>query len=172
MCFQALLGCQGPTTASSPLSKDPTVYFSLWVSKSAVQIHSYSFMLPILPLTYQNTHFGSVLWVSESVVGLKQPPRAWKHIGGASLFGGLVVIVVDLGAQKDKFAANSGPKPVEEIKLLWNLMPVQTVLLLTFFLDDPVHDQPLENYPFTFQNPLRIKWLVKWIVSKKMPMSF
>ena len=125
-----------------------------------------------LALTYQNTHFGSVLWVSESVVGLKQPPRAWKHIGGASLFGGLVVIVVDLGAQKDKFAANSGPKPVEEIKLLWNLMPVQTVLLLTFFLDDPVHDQPLENYPFTFQNPLRIKWLVKWIVSKKMPMSF
>ena len=51
------------------------------------------------------------------------------------MFGGLGVIVVDLGAVNDKFAAN---KPVEETKLLWKLMPVQPVLLLTFFLDDPV----------------------------------
>ena len=43
-----------------------------------------------------------------------------------------------LEAIEDKFAANSLPKTAEKNKLLQKLTLVKTVLLLSFFLDDPV----------------------------------
>ena len=48
------------------------------------------------------------------------------------------VIVVDLEAVEDKFAANFGPKTAEKTKLLWKLVHAKTALLLSFFLEDPV----------------------------------
>ena len=45
---------------------------------------------------------------------------------------------MDLGALKDEFAANSWPKTAEKTELLQKLRLVKTVLLLSFFLDDPV----------------------------------
>ena len=48
------------------------------------------------------------------------------------------MIVMDLGALEDEFAANSGSKTAEKTELLQKLRLVKTVLLLSFFLDDPV----------------------------------
>ena len=76
------------------------------------------FILLILPLTSQNTQWGSLLRGGDAVVGLKQPTSARKHIEGASVYGCLGVIVVDLDVLEDKFAANSGPKTAEKTKLL------------------------------------------------------
>ena len=45
---------------------------------------------------------------------------------------------MDLEALEDEFAANSWPKTAEKTKLLQKLRLVKTVLLLSFFLDDPV----------------------------------
>ena len=39
---------------------------------------------------------------------------------------------------EDKFVAISDPKTPQRIHFLWKFMPVQTNLLLTLFLDDPV----------------------------------
>ena len=48
-----------------------------------------------------------------SVVGLKLPIRAWKHIRDASFWGCLGVIVVSLDAIGHKFAASFWPKTAE-----------------------------------------------------------
>ena len=45
---------------------------------------------------------------------------------------------MDLEALEDEFAANSWPKTAEKTELLQKLRLVKTVLLLSFFLDDPV----------------------------------
>ena len=69
-----------------------------------------------------------------------------------SLLPGLVHLVVlavhnaihpvnlktDLVEVEDKFVAISYPKTPQRIHFLWKFMPVQTNLLLTLFLDDPV----------------------------------
>ena len=49
--------------------------------------------------------------------------------------------MVGLEAPEDKFVDNSEPKTAENTKLLCKLMPVQIILLLTLFLDDPVVQQ-------------------------------
>ena len=46
---------------------------------------------------------------------------------------------MDLGALEDEFAANSWPKTAEKTELLLKLVPLKTVLLLSFFLEDPVY---------------------------------
>ena len=106
--------------------------------KLAVKKNLYVFILLILVLTSRSTQWGSLLRWGKAVVGLRQSIRAKKHFRYASFFGCLRVIVVDLGALEDKFVANSVPKTAEKTQLLWKWMPVQTVLLLPFFLDDPV----------------------------------
>ena len=45
---------------------------------------------------------------------------------------------MDLEALEDEFAANSWPKTAEKTELLQKLRLVKTILLLSFFLDDPV----------------------------------
>ena len=45
---------------------------------------------------------------------------------------------MDLEALEDEFAANSWPKTAEKTELLQKLRLVKTVLLLSFFLEDPV----------------------------------
>ena len=80
MCFLALVGCLRPTTDFETLSKDPK-----WVSEfvkakySSFMVMNMFILLNFL-LVSSNNHFGSLLRVSEPVVGLKQPTRAWKHI--------------------------------------------------------------------------------------------
>ena len=80
ICFQALVGCLRPTTDSETLSKDPKWLFELTRRKFS----SMNMFIAIKPLylvfTNSNTHLGSLLRVSKSVVGLKQPTRARKHI--------------------------------------------------------------------------------------------
>ena len=138
MCFQALGGCLRPTPDSKSLSKDPKWVFGMCGIKLAVKKNIYVFILLILVLTSRSTQWGSLLRWGKAVVGLRQSIRAKKHFRYASFFGCLRVIVVDLGALEDKFVANSVPKTAEKTQLLWQWMPVQTALLLPFFLDDPV----------------------------------
>ena len=52
------------------------------------------------------------------MVCLKQPTRAWKHIGSASFLGCLRVIVIDLDAVGEKFVADLWPKTAEKTQLL------------------------------------------------------
>ena len=141
MCFQALGGCLRPTTDSETLSKDPKWVFGMCGVKLAVKKNMYVLILLILVLTSQSTQWRSLLRWGDAVVCLRQSTRAKKHFRYASFFGCLRVIVVDLGAPEDKFVANSGPKTAEKTQLLWKWMPVQTVLLLPFFLDDPVYSK-------------------------------
>ena len=49
----------------------------------------------------------SLLKVSDSVFGLKQPTRACKHTGGEIFSGCHRLIVADLEAQEGKFVVNS-----------------------------------------------------------------
>ena len=51
---------------------------------------------------------------SQSQKYASKPTKARKHIRGAIFFGCLWVIVVDLDAVGDKFAANSAPKTAEK----------------------------------------------------------
>ena len=52
--------------------------------------------------------------------------------------------MTDLVAQERKFVANSRLKNAEKINFSWNLVPIKTVLLLPFFLKDPV-DEDVDN---------------------------
>ena len=82
MCFQTMVACLRTTTDSE--QRPPRVHgvFKWWREKLIVWTYS-SLVTPlILAFTKWNIHLGSLLRVSESVVGLKQPTRAWKHIGG------------------------------------------------------------------------------------------
>ena len=72
------------------------------------------------------------------MVNLNHPTRAWNHTGGATFSGCHRVIVTDLVAQERKFVANSRLKKAEKINFSWNLVAIKTVLLLPFFLKDPV----------------------------------
>ena len=101
-------------------------------------------MVLILLQTSQNTQWGTLFRGCDAVVGHKQCSRAWKHIGGVRFKGCHRVIVMDLEALEDRFATNSWPKTAEKTKLLQKLRLVKTVLLLSFFLDDPVvcHKSP------------------------------
>ena len=45
---------------------------------------------------------------------------------------------MDLEALEDEFAANSWHKTAEKTELLQKLRLIKTILLLSFFLDDPV----------------------------------
>ena len=85
-----------------------------------------AFTLLFLSLTNWNTHLGYFLRVSKSVVGLKQRARAWKHIRGANFWECLGVIVMDLDAIGDEFAANFWPKTAEKTKFVWTLRFSQT----------------------------------------------
>ena len=49
--------------------------------------------------------------------------------------------MTDLVAQERKFVANSRLKKAEKINFLSNLVPIKTVLLLPFFLKDPVEQE-------------------------------
>ena len=75
-CFLALVDCLRLTTALPHLSKDP--HCVLWLVRTKIsRINTYMFFFtanftPHIP----KTHFGSLLRVSESVVGLRQPLRA------------------------------------------------------------------------------------------------
>ena len=117
--------------------KPPIVFWLVWSKISCMNTFIF-FSRAIVPLTDQNTPLWSLLKVSGSVVGFKQPTRAWNHTGGATFSGCHTVIVTDLVAQERKFVANSRLKKAEKINFSWNLMPTKTVLLLPFFLKDPV----------------------------------
>ena len=116
----------------------PHIVFWLVLSKISCTNIFNSLIWPILPLCEQNTHLGSLLKVSGSVVGFNQPTRAWKHTGGANFSGYQRVILADLEAQERKFVANSRLKKAEKINFSWNLVPIKTVLLLPFILKDPI----------------------------------
>ena len=45
---------------------------------------------------------------------------------------------MDLDAPEDKFVANSHPKTAQKTQFSWKHMPMKVILLLTFFLNDPV----------------------------------
>ena len=67
------------------------------------------------------------------------------------------MIVMDLGALEDEFAANSGSKTAEKTELLLKLRLVKTVLLLSFFLEDPVGCQHIVvNTPTVNERGFRI----------------
>ena len=75
-CFLSLVDYLRPTTASPHLSKDP--HCVLWLVRTKIsRMNTCMFFFtanftPHIP----KTHFGSLLRVSESVVGLRKPPRA------------------------------------------------------------------------------------------------
>ena len=56
------------------------------------------------------------------------------------------MILADLEAQERKFVANSPLKKAEKTNFSWNLMPIKTVLLLPFFLKDPVYEREKCGY--------------------------
>ena len=120
------------------LERKPPIVFWLVRIKISCMNTFISLVEPILPLTDQNTPLWSLLKVSGSVVGFKQSTRAWKHTGGANFSGYQRVILAVLEAQERKFVANSRLKKAEKINFSWNLVPKKTVLLLPFFLKDPV----------------------------------
>ena len=93
MCFLALVGCLRPTTDFETLSKDPKWVFWFAKAKYSGLMAINMFILLNFPLVRSNNHFWSLLRASESVVGLKQPTKARKHIGGA----------VDLYAPEEKY---------------------------------------------------------------------
>ena len=75
-CFLALIDCLRPTTALPHLSKDPHCVLRLVRTKiSRMNTYRFFFTANFTPLI-PKTHFGYLLRVSESVVGLRQPPRA------------------------------------------------------------------------------------------------
>ena len=135
LCFSSENSGFDPLDSTLP---SPPLCFDLYWAKSAVWTHSYYLVEPILPLTDQITPLWSLLKVSGSVVGFKQPTRAWKHTGGANFSGYQTVILAVLEATERKFVANSRLKKAEKINFLWNLVPEKTVLFLPFFLKDPV----------------------------------
>ena len=55
--------------------------------------------------------------------------------------------MIDLVAQERKFVANSQLKNAEKINFSLNLVPIKTVLLLPFFLKDPVYPTCLKQWP-------------------------
>ena len=61
-----------------------------------------------------------------------------NHTTDITKSGYQMVILADLEAQERKFVANSRLKKAEKINFSWNLVPKKTVLLLPFFLKDPV----------------------------------
>ena len=67
-------------------AKTPNGCLSLWMTKLPVWAEMNIFIMLNFPLVSLNTRLGSLLRVSEWVVGLKQPTRAWKHIGGSSFW--------------------------------------------------------------------------------------
>ena len=69
-----------PTTDFETLSKDPKWVFELVKAKYSDLMTMNMFILLNFLLVSSNDHFGPLLRVSESVVGLKQPTRAKKHI--------------------------------------------------------------------------------------------
>ena len=71
-------------TVFSTSAKAPTMCLSSQGEKSVILTYLSPFTLLILSFTNWNTNFGSFLRVSKSVVGLKQPITARKHIKGAS----------------------------------------------------------------------------------------
>ena len=73
-----------------------------------------------------------------TVVNLKQPNRAWKHTRGASFSECHWVILADLEAQEVYFVLNFQFRTAKKSPFVWNLVPMKTVWLLSFFLDDPV----------------------------------
>ena len=80
MCFLALVGCLRPTTDFETLSKDPSWVFEFVKAKYNGLLVMNMFPLLNFLLVNSNNHFGSLLRVSESVGGLKQPTRSWKKI--------------------------------------------------------------------------------------------
>ena len=81
MCFRALVGCFRPTTHSETLSKDPKSVF--WFVRDEIGkikenkcVHSADFAA--------NKTKHTLFRGCDAVVGLKQPTRAWKQIGGVS----------------------------------------------------------------------------------------
>ena len=65
-----------PTTDFETLSKDPKWVFEFVKAKYSGLMAINMFILLSFLLVSSNNHFGSLLRVSESVVGLKQPTRA------------------------------------------------------------------------------------------------
>ena len=84
ICFQTVVGWLRQTIDLRLSAKTPTVCLSFQGGKSAILTYLAPFTLLILSFTNWNTNFGSFLRVSKSVVGLKQPITARKHIKGAS----------------------------------------------------------------------------------------
>ena len=73
-----------PTTDPETLSKEPKWSFELTRRKFS-SVNMFIAIKPLyLAFTNSNIHLGSLLRVSKSVVGLKQPITARKHIKGAS----------------------------------------------------------------------------------------
>ena len=121
--FSILLAVWGQTqlcTNSETLIKDPHRNLKLSGENLAVWTYSSLFTTIMLSFTNWNTQFESLPRVSESVIGLKQSTRAWKHIWGTNSFGCLGLIVMDLDAEGDKFVANSGLKQLRKLNLCEN----------------------------------------------------
>ena len=82
-------------------------------------------------------HFWARFWPYFNFVDFRAyfgPPSHVNRVGRCHP----VNLKTDLVEVEDKFVAISYPKTPQRIHFLWKFMPVQTNLLLTLFLDDPV----------------------------------
>ena len=138
------------TTASSPLSKDPHCLFELVRGKKS-SVNTLIFFYTVKFAPHKPKHTFVVFDQNFKVSG--RLTRAWKHIRAASLYGCLRVVVVNLDALEDKFAANSLPETDEETQLWWTLMPVNAVLLFSFIhstskepANSPIHEEVILGF--------------------------
>ena len=108
VCFQALVSCLRPTIDPEILSKDWKWLFELTRRKFSSMNMFIAFKPLYLAFTNSNIHLGSLLRVSKSVVGLKQPTRAKKHIWGTSLWNHIFLMKWVLLLHCTKFVGGWG----------------------------------------------------------------
>ena len=132
--FQALEGCLRLTTDFWTGGKDSKGCFRLWRTELGIWANMNWLALLYLFFTCLNAQWGTLPTVSDAKVSLKWRSRASNNFEDIYYYRCRRVIVMVPEALWDKFAAIFHP----EILFLWKSTPVQTDLLLTFFLDDPV----------------------------------
>ena len=139
MCFLAVIGCLRPTIDFETLRRDPKLVFQFVKDKiSSVNGDKYVNIADFPPWKLKHT-VGVFAESLRSMVCLSQPTTVWKHIRGASFQGYHGVILVDLDAVGHKFAANFWPETVEKTDFFVKIEIFTNILLLTFFLKEPVH---------------------------------
>ena len=86
-------------------------------------------------------HFWAQFWPYFNFVDFRAYFGPFSHVNRVGRCHP-VNLKTDLVEVEDKFVAISYPKTPQRIHFLWKFMPVQTNLLLTLFLDDPVCTTP------------------------------